>query len=264
MLAFYGDGTGEHGKGPFAVAGYIANTIDWFELERDWTTELLSSPSIKYFKARECILRHSRSAPPDYDGQFKGWTEDAVRRKRKALADIINKHCQYLVAISAVLPWDVYHSQIGEDVMKKVFYTPYLICMNGVIINALKRSNEQFRNHGGRLAFVFDTERIQVDVDAAQHYRLTPPVVPTDLAERCGSITFCSDIKFPMLQVADFLAWSIRAEQAGFDSPCLETIFTNDKIGGQHEFVWTREKLARLVATTEEDFRKRFPEGIVG
>ncbi len=263
MLAFYGDGSGEHGKGPFVVAGYLANTLDWFEVERDWDRVLKDGRPINYFKAREAILRQHRGGVPDYGGQFSGWSEEDVKAKCLSLANVIDKHCHRMVAIGSTLRWDDYHSVIGDDATKKVFYTPYLICINGALNEALKRSTEQFKEHPGRIGFVFDTEGAQLDVDAEQHFRLNPPTIPPAWAARCGSITFDSDITFPMLQLADFLAWSLRAEKEGLPSPWLDTIFRNPRIGGAHEARWNPAKLAQIVVSTDEEFHRMFPEGFV-
>ena len=259
MLAFNGDGTGEHGKGPFVVAGYLADSYDWFWVECDWEKERKKSPSIRYFKARESILHKQKDGRMDFGGEFAGWTTDAVKRKCTAMAEVIAKHSRRMVAIGSLMEWDAYHGVIGADVFKTVFYTPYLICTHGLIDQTLKRSNEQFKDHRGRVAFVFDTESEQLDVDTAQHYRLAPENFPDALRARCGSLSFDDDIKFPMLQPADFLAWSIRAERAGLPSPWIDTLFKNCE-GGSHEVKINPSRLREIVIDTEEKFHKQFPD----
>jgi hypothetical protein len=259
MLAFCGDGTGEHGKGPFVVAGYLADTYDWWGLECDWERERQKRPSIRYFKARESVLHKQKDGRMDFGGEFRGWTTDAVKHKCTELAEIIGKHSRRLVAISSPMEWDVYHAVIGNDVFKQVFYTPYLICTHGVIDQTLKRSNQQFKEHPGRVAFVFDTESEQLDIDTAQHYRLAPENFPDALRSRCGSLSFDDDVKFPMLQPADFLAWSIRAERAGLPSPWIDILFKNCE-GGSHEAKINPVRLREIVADTEDKFHKQFPD----
>jgi len=39
-----------------------------------------------------------------------------------------------------------------------------------------------------------------------------------------GSTTWDADIKFPILQIADLLAWSIRADDEGLPSPVLSVL----------------------------------------
>src|SRR5689334_1837461 len=157
MLAFYGDGSGEHRKGTFVVAGYLANTTDWFQIESDWCCALKQPPTIQYFKARECI-RHQG----DFSGEFKGWTEQAVEEKRRLLAEVIRRHNHRLVALSSTLRWDEYHSVIGDDAVKQVFYSPYLFCFYGVINSATEHANTHFPDHPGRIAFVLDTESLKL------------------------------------------------------------------------------------------------------
>ncbi|SRR5260221_4858503 len=259
MLAFYGDGTGEHLKGPFIVAGYLANTIDWWNVECDWLRELTKSPSIRYFKARESVLRQQKSGRMDFDGEFAGWTTAAVKRKCTSIAQVIEKHSDRMVAIGASMESDAYREVIGDDVFQRVFYTPYLLCAHGAINLTLKRSNEQFKNHRGRVAFVFDTENEQLDADTAQYYRLTPSNFPDEMLARCGSMSFDDDIKFPMLQPADFLAWSIRAERVGLPSPWIDMLFKNCK-GGSHESKIRSSRLREVIVATEEKFYKQFPD----
>jgi hypothetical protein len=258
MLAFNGDGSGEHGRGPFVVAGYLGDTWDWFELERDWEKELKKNPSIRHFHACDSILRQ-RDGRKDFGGEFAGWTTDSVHRKCTNLAQAMVKHSDRFVAISSTLNWDMYHAVIGDDVFRKVFWTPYLIAVHGAIDLTLKRSNEQFKLHRGRVAFMFDTEGDQLDADTAQHYRLSPSNFPFDMAARVGSISFDSDTKFPMLQPADFLAWSVRAKLAGEDSPWYDTIFKNWQ-GGSHEAKIRSTRLKQVVTDTEVEFHKTFPD----
>jgi hypothetical protein len=259
MLAFYGDGSGEHGNGPFVVAGYLADSIDWFHLECDWERELKKSPSIRYFKARECVLRQQGNGSKEFSGEFFGWTTDAVRRKCTAMAQVLESYSPRMVAICSPMHWDVYHGVVGDDVFRQVFWTPYLFCAHGAIELALKKSNEQFKLYRGPVAFVFDTESAQLDADTRQHYDLAPNHLPSDLRSRCGSLTFTDDIKFPMLQPADFLAWSIRAQRAGQESPWVDTIFTNFA-GGSHEIIMRPARLREIIRDTEDKFHKEYPD----
>ena len=117
MLAFYGDGSGEHGKGTgkiFVLAGYLANTLDWFNLERDWVSTLHEHPRIEYFKARECI-RHQG----EFSGQFIGWDQRDVEAKRLKFAEIIHAYNHRIVEIASTIRWDEYDSVIGDDVIKR-------------------------------------------------------------------------------------------------------------------------------------------------
>jgi hypothetical protein len=102
MLALYGDGSGENGKGTFVLAGYVASTIDWFEIERFWCAELNANPKIDYFKASECI----RKGNGEFGKQFKGRTQKEVDDKRLRLAQIVNRFNPRIVEVASMIRWD--------------------------------------------------------------------------------------------------------------------------------------------------------------
>lgn len=254
VLAFYSDGSGEHGKGTskaFVVAGYLANTIDWFEIERHWTAELAAPPTIKYFKARECV-RHQG----DFSGEFKGWPEREVLRKRQRLAEIVWRHSDRMVAISSSIRWDEYESIIGTDVAKQVFYSPYLFCFHGVSSLAAEQSLVEFRDHPGRIAFIFDTEGKRLDADVGRHYEAARNHLPQPLAERLGSLIPDTDVRLPVLQIADLLVWSIRSKLEGFASPVLNLILDPNRIAGAYERPWRSGGLAQFVIDIEDQARQ--------
>lgn len=220
MLAFYGDGSGELGRGPMVVAGYLGDTWDLLDLEHRWCSELQTHPPIEYFKASECVPEI-----PRLSGQFKGWSPEDAAAKRLRLAKLIYEASPRLVAISSTVQWDEYRSAIGSGSVKSVFYHPYFLCFHGVLWLAFEFANKIFAKFQGRVAVVLDTESNKnVDVDAAQQYRLSKNHLPEEIVRRMGSITWDTDIQFPLLQIADLLAWSVRAESAGLPSPVLDII----------------------------------------
>jgi len=220
MLAFYADGSGERGKGPMVVAGYLGDTRDLLDLEYRWCSELQSHPRIDYFKASECVPEI-----PRLSGQFKGWSPEAAAAKRLRLAKLIFEASPRLVAISSTIQWDEYHSVIGDGSVRGVFYHPYFFCFHGVLWLVLEYANKVFSEFQGRVAVVLDTESNKnVDVDAAQQYRLSKNHLSQEMCRRMGSTTWDTDLQFPLLQVADLLAWSVRAEAAGLPSPVLDTV----------------------------------------
>lgn len=123
QLVFYGDGSGEHGKGTFVVAGYMAGSIDWFNLERDWKRELARSPKLEYFKARECL---------HLDGQFKGWTTKSANARRDKFIDIIAKNGCHLTEVSSCVNWDGWRAAIGDGIFKQAFYHPTFFASMGL------------------------------------------------------------------------------------------------------------------------------------
>jgi hypothetical protein len=54
------------------------------------------------------------------------------------------------------------------------------------------------------------------------------------------------------LQIADLLAWSIRADREGLPSPVLNVIRNADTIGGAYERKWNPSGLANFVIDIEE------------
>lgn len=244
VLAFYGDGSGEHGRGAMVVAGYLADTRDWFEVERFWSAALQNHPKIDYFKAAQC--QH-------LDGQFNGWTRDAANAKRLRLAEIVRKHSHRLVEISSTIRWNEYHSVIGDGPVRRTYYHPYFFCFHGVASLAVERANDNFRDHTGRIAFVLDTESYKtMDVDVQQQYNYARETLPEHVKRRMGSTTWDTDIAFPMLQVADLIAWSIRAETEGLGSPVLDVLRNGGQIAGRVTKKWNPSGLAQFVVGVEE------------
>lgn len=150
---------------------------------------------------------------------------------------------------------------IGDDAVKQTYYSPYFFCFHGLASLAVEVSNKQFRDHKGRLAFTLDTESNgTLDADAEVQYRHARETLPDPISGRMGSIAFDTDIAFPMLQVADLLAWSVRAECEGLPSPVLNVIRDKTKIGGSYLKKWNASKLAQLVVDTDSAFRERWPK----
>jgi hypothetical protein len=243
MLAFYGDGSGEHGKGPMIVAGYLADTLDWFEIERAWCRELDTPPRVDYFKASQCMA---------LSGQFDGWDRAAADEKRLKLAEIVRRHNHRIVEISSLIEWDDYRYVIGDGVTKSVYYHPYFFCFHGVASLCVEASGKKFRPFRGRVASVLDTETYKtLDLDVRREYDLARENLPPDIAAKMGSVTWDTDFKLPLLQVADLIAWCIRADHVGLPSHVLNVLRDEGRLAGQYARNWLREPLARFIANLE-------------
>jgi hypothetical protein len=119
--------------------------------------------------------------------------------------------------------------------------------------------NREIPGHNGRIAFVMDTETNRtLDVDVKNLYDEGVKNLPLEFSHRMGSTTWDSDIAFPLLQLSDLAAWSIRADKEGLDS-CLASIRRN--IAHRVEREWRPAGIANLVKETEANFKKRFPNG---
>jgi hypothetical protein len=245
QLALYADGSGEHGKGTFVVAGYLAGTIDWFDIETQWCARLREHPKIEYFKASDCF--HLR-------GQFEGWKRADADAKRERLAEIIRDNGEHLVEISSTIRWDEYNSAMGDGITKHALYTPYFFCFNGVIAEAVAHANEN--KWHGRIAFVFDTEsNANLDGDAEVQYKHARDTLPEVIRNRMGSATWDSDIKFPSLQIADLIAWSVRAEMEKLGSPALELL--RKRIAKSVRREWNASGIAQMVIDMDEQESSR-------
>lgn len=256
MLALYGDGSGEHGKRDgtsFVLAGYMASTIDWFQIERDWVAALEESPRIQYFKASECIMRDG-----GFKGQFKGWDTAAVEAKRLRMAYVIRRHNNRMVELSSVIRWDEYDSVLGDDVMRKTYYHPFHFGFHGIASLAIEQGASRFTGQFGPIAFVFDTESKSLDSDIEFQYKYARDTLPEHVSSRLGSLSFCDDKKYLMIQTADLLAWSIRAEKESLPSPVLGIIRDPSAIGGSLERRWRRDGLEQFIIKTETEYHKRF------
>lgn len=244
MLAFYGDGSGEHGKGMFVVAGYLADTRDWFDVERAWSAELERTPRIAYFKGGQC--QH-------LDGEFAGFSREQADEKRLRLAEVVRRHSGRMMELSSTIAWDAYRSVIGDGIVAETYYHPYFFCFRGLASLTIERATEGgFRDHPGRVAFVFDTEsQRSLDEDVQAQYNHARRSLPAHIAARMGSTTWDDDINFPMLQVADMIAWSVRRGYAGLDSPLLTVLRDDGKISGSFERKWNTERLRQWVVDTE-------------
>ncbi len=258
ILSLRADGSGEHHEGTFILAGYLADTRDWFELDRLWCNELQAHPSIAYFKASECVRRGPERL---FGKQFRGWTDDAVAAKRERLARIVNKASPRFVELSSTIRWDDYISVMGDDVLRLTYYHPYFLCFHGLLSLAVERSHEEFADHSGRIAVVLDTESNgNMNIHVETQYRVAQNTLPEDITRRLGSFTMDTDISFPTLQVADLLAWSIKRECEGGDSPVLNIIREEGRIAGSHRREWIPSSLAQFVIDTEDEFRKLWPD----
>jgi hypothetical protein len=259
MLSLHVDGSGENRKGTFVLGGYLADTWDWFELERLWSAELRKAPAIDFFKASSCVRRLPDN---EFKKPFKGWPDDAVAEKRLRLAEIINKVSPAFVELSSTIRWDEYDSVIGNDVMSATFYHPYFLCFHGLLSLTVERLSIDFprQRQSGRIAVVIDTEsNADLDVDVETQYKKARETLPEGIAKKLGSFTIDNDIDFPMLQPPDLAMWSTRSDREGFPSPVLDIIREQGRIRGAYEAKWNPAKLAQFIVDTEKEFRRQWP-----
>jgi hypothetical protein len=251
QLAFYGDGSGEHGKGTFVVAGYLSGTVDWFDIECQWKEELEREPILRYFKSSECL---------HLDGQFEGWNRVNANWRRSKFIDIIARNGSHLAEISSYVDWDGWRSVIGSGVFKQAFYHPYFFCFNGAVAETITHVNERCPWHSGRIAFVMDTESNgTLDTDVQNLYNEGVKSLPREFSTRMGSTSWDSDEAMPILQIADMAAWSIRAAKVGLDSPLADI---RKNVAWRREREWIPSRMAEFVRQTEEQFRIRYPQSV--
>jgi len=244
MLAFYGDGSGEHGKGPMVVAGYLGYASDLWEMERRWCNELQASPRIAYFKASEC----KAEAPTKLTGQFLGWDSQQAQEKRRRLAQIVHDASPRLVALSSMIDWDEYRSIIGDGLVREVYYHPYFFCFHGITSVAIETARGMFRDGSNRVSFVFDTESNGcVDAIAQLQFERVKAAELSELNDNIGTTSWDTDLKFPSLQIADLLAWSVRRKAAGQQSPVLHLVRDPNRLAGCYERNADAARMASMV-----------------
>ncbi len=234
----------------------MGNMVDMFELERRWTLELNRHPKIEYFKARECVYRPYLR---DFEGQFKGWSQEAVDAKRLRMAEVVRSQNQRIAEISCSVHWDDYRFAINNGPSSEIYYSPYFFCFLGVCHLAISVSNDLFLDHPGRIAFVLDTESEAVDEDSKTQFGLVRKFASPDTLKRMGSTTWDSDINFPILQVADLLAWSIRAGDEGLPSPVLSVLRDRPEgsTGGGYRKRFDVNGLVETVIELDKDVKAR-------
>ena len=246
MLAFYGDDSGSHGKGPFVVAGYLARTGDWFDIERKWEVALHAEPRLDYFKMGECYW---------LKGQFEGWDRKIADSKLDSLIDVVCGFTPKMAEVSSVMWWEDYDSIIGTGKFKEVFHSPYFFCLHGVVAEAARR----LKDTDEKIHFVLDHQSNLNHDSALQYYRVRE-TAPKEITRYMGAISHEDDKEFVLLQVADLIAWHCRRDWAkppqdgGTQRPALVRLRENLWIGKCAR--WNAAKVAQLVVDTEEGLAK--------
>ncbi len=202
MLAFYGDDSGNHGKGPFVVAGYLGLTSDWFYMERDWEKVLEEPPAIDYFKMGECY---------HLEGQFEKISKPERDEKLHKLVDVVCRYNERLTEVSSMVTWEDYRSAIGDGAFKEEFYNPYFFCLHGVTSQVAKILQSEKSNE--IVHYTFDHQSNLEHHSAAQYY-LIRTQAPKEFTRHMGGISHEDDKQFKPLQIADLIAWHVRRDFA--------------------------------------------------
>ncbi len=210
VKAFFDD-SGSH-SGPKAskvciVAGPVARVKRWRGFYKAWHRALRASPSIEYFKMNEAVT---------LKGEFssaKGWTEEAVQKKVKVLAQVLALSVDaHLVAAVNMGSYDAIvrgNTPPGWDF-------PYLPCFYhalGVACEYMERDRL-----GERLVVVFDHQR-ECEPQALSFFNTlkdAPHSVTRSIRypynKHLGTIAFADDDDEIALQAADLIAWHYRVE----------------------------------------------------
>jgi hypothetical protein len=198
VLVYYGDDSGNHGKGPFVLGGYLARASDWFHMENDWAKVLAQPPAIEYFKMSECYW---------LKGQFSGWDRIPADAKLSSLVAVVERYKGGLIELSSMMDWDEYRSAIGNGPFKNEFHSPYFFCLHGVVsqtTKVLEKINSQLV-----VQYVFDHQS-NLNHDSAKQYYQVRRYAPKELTRFMGSISHEDDKILKPLQIADLIAWHIR------------------------------------------------------
>jgi len=224
----------------------LGDNVDLLYLELEWNAALQSDPPIKYFKASQCVPEANKLL-----GEFAGWTRSDAEAKRLKLASVIHRHSSRLAPISSTIMWDEYHSVIGDGLVKSIFYHPYFFCLNGALSFAIECSNHTFKRFDGTIFPILDQEFDKIESDIREQYALSVDNLPQSVTSRVRDPYWTSDMKMPLLQTADFLAWSIRAKYSGFTSPVLGLLWDQERVAGGGERNVNTAALAQFVVEQE-------------
>jgi Protein of unknown function (DUF3800) len=198
MLAFCGDDSGNHGKGPFVVAGYLAKAPDWFWLESEWEKALKEYPEIGYFKMNECYR---------LKGEFEKMSRPEADDKLRKLISVVCKYNHRMIEISSIIDWDDYRSVIGDGPFKDMFHSPYFFCFHGVVSLTAKMVHNEKGNE--MIHYTFDAQS-NLNHDSAKQYYFIRDTDPNVVTKYMGGISHQSDADWKRLQIADLIAWHVR------------------------------------------------------
>ncbi len=199
MLTAYIDESGTHDKRGIipgsdiaGICGYIGNEDQWKRFEPIWKKCL---GTVKIFHMVDLWWRRE---------EFKGWT---IQQRDK----LIHKcaHVPGQLELQGLGSFVVVHDfeQMNRR-YKSAVQHPYYVALHACISEVLQMPKENF--NGEKIDFVFEEQNEFSDYAVKIYKRLK--ALHDD--GRLGGISFESKARIPQLQVADLVAWQVRAEMS--------------------------------------------------
>jgi hypothetical protein len=185
----------ESGSNPdtriFAVGGWAAHAIVWYQLECQWT-RLLQSHGVKQFHMTYCESGY---------GEFRDWPEDRRRALTKDVMALLANH--ELNGFAAALLVDDYNALV-QNAAKDVIGDHYSLCFQKCVLDLSIKADRLPR--GESLYFVVERQdefagRLVDLYSKIQH----KPTWPN--RARLGPLILAGKHEYAMLQAADIVAY---------------------------------------------------------
>jgi Protein of unknown function (DUF3800) len=201
MLVAYFDESGlDERSRVFCIAGYVAESPDWFELERAWAARLRED-SVPFFHMADFESRR---------GHFVGWANSRRIAFIKDLIAIINATDVY--GIGTGVDIEAFRKVMAEvpcppSVPMDWWSHPWALAFQDCLAQCAIAADE--RPYGEKLSFVFDRQHTyQARAEEAHRQIQAHPIWPHK--HRIGSLTFGAKTDYVALQVADFAVYEVR------------------------------------------------------
>ncbi len=223
LQAFIDDSDSHSGDKRHFLAGYVNTAREWERFATAWDRELRAMPSVEYFHMVEAQNRR---------GQFRHWSDADINRKVFGLAKLIRNFD----------PWSIQCSVSGNEYRRIIepvapynLRNPYFACFYGIVICLARFHHDQGIDLP--VDFVFD-EKGGLGDEAAFFYRYIKDLQVPEIQPLLGSTPiFRDDKKVLPLQAADMLAWHVRRESEGIDSPGSRPAMDFLRADGRHVIV---------------------------
>lgn len=198
LQAFADDSASEIGDLRLFVAGYLDRAETWAAFSDAWESGLKEAPGIAYLKMTEANF---------FDGEFRGWGEDARNKKLLRLAKIIRDFAP--VSFRASLNRKLFFDHL-KTVAPRGIGQPHFVCTflttSGVAQYSASKGNEI------PIEFIFDRQD-GVSDDFDLFFEFMKRNLP-ETARRLivNQPVFRDDKLVRPLQASDMLAWHLRRQ----------------------------------------------------
>lgn len=199
VQAFVDDSGGKGHSRHFVLAGLVSDSERWALFSQDWRQCLAEAPQIPLFKMREAA---------SCTGAFHGFTEEQRNARLRSLAQIINRHVEFVIWTMIDLEA---HAKTWAALPKpksEVYFWPFHTLIMGVCFDLWEecRWREPFE-------IIFD-EQLIFGERARKWYPLVKEVVRLKYPEEFKILpvepVFRRDDEFLAIQAADLWAWCLR------------------------------------------------------